>query len=128
LRNPVSPADDRELRAVLYHSGAELVTDWPAIFSREGFRIVESRDIIVETLPTWDHVRAVYGTRDGDVVRRYGRRLVERTIAHLERIAVILAEHGTFPTFAAQKPLEAARHELREDRVAPALESYALSS
>ena len=128
LRNAVSRADDRDVRAVLYHSAAELITDWPAIFSREGFRIVESRDIIAETLPTWDHVRAVYGTRDGDVVRRYGRRLVERTIAHLERIAIILAEHGTFPTLAAQKPFGAVRHELREDRVAPAVESYALSS
>ena len=105
LRNRVSQADDRELRAVLYHSGAELVTDWPAIFSREGFRLVESRDIIAETLPTWEHVRAVYRLRDDDVVRRYGRKLVDRTVAHLQRIASILAEHGTFPALAAQKPL-----------------------
>jgi cyclopropane fatty-acyl-phospholipid synthase-like methyltransferase len=104
LLNPLSPADDRGLRAVLYHSGAELVTDWPALFSRAGFRIVESHDIIAETLPTWDHVRAVYGTRGDEVVRRYGRKLVARTIAHLERIASILAEHGTFPALAAHKP------------------------
>jgi O-methyltransferase StaMB len=104
LLNPLSPADDRELRAVLYHSAAELVTDWPALFSSAGFRIVESHDIIAETLPTWDHVRAVYGTRGDEVVRRYGRRLVARTIAHLERIASILAEHGTFPALAAHKP------------------------
>jgi len=32
----VSRADDRDLRAVLYHSAAELITDWPAIF--EGVR------------------------------------------------------------------------------------------
>ena len=107
LRNPLSRAEDRELRAVLYHSAAELVTDWPAIFNRAGFRIVESHDIIVETLPTWDHVREVYRTRCDDVVRRYGRRLVDRTVAHLERIASILAEHGTFPTLAAQKPSRA---------------------
>jgi hypothetical protein len=44
---------------VLYHSGAELVTDWPAIFARHGFRVVECRDIISETLPTWEHARAV---------------------------------------------------------------------
>jgi cyclopropane fatty-acyl-phospholipid synthase-like methyltransferase len=104
LLQRVSRADDRELRAVLYHSAAELVTDWPAIFSRAGFRIVESHDIIAETLPTWDHVRAVYGTRADEVVRRYGRRLVARTTAHLERIASILAEHGTFPALAAHKP------------------------
>lgn len=107
LLNPVSAADGRELRAVLYHSAAELLTDWPAIFRRAGFRIVESHDIIAETLPTWDRVRAVYGTRSNEVVRRYGRRLVARTIAHLERIASILAEHGTFPALAAQKPSEA---------------------
>jgi cyclopropane fatty-acyl-phospholipid synthase-like methyltransferase len=104
LLTPVSRADDRELRAVLYHSAAELVTDWPALFRRAGFRIVELHDIIAETLPTWDHVRAVYGTRGDEVVRRYGRRLVARTIAHLERIASILAEHGTFPALAAYKP------------------------
>jgi O-methyltransferase StaMB len=104
LRNRVSRNDDRELRTVLYHSAAELVTDWPAIFSREGFQVVESHDIIAETLPTWGHVRALYSLRDDDVVRRYGRKLVDRTLAHLQRIAAILAEHGTFPAFAAQKP------------------------
>jgi len=29
---------------VLYHSAAELVTDWPALFRRAGFRIVELHD------------------------------------------------------------------------------------
>ena len=67
MRNRVSSAEDRELRAVLYHSAAELVTDWPAIFARQGFRILECRDIISETLPTWERVRAVYRRRDGEV-------------------------------------------------------------
>jgi cyclopropane fatty-acyl-phospholipid synthase-like methyltransferase len=104
LRNGLSRADDRQLRAVLYHSAAELVTDWPALFEHAGFRLVESRDIIFETLPTWERVRAVYRSRDGEVVRRYGRRLADRLVGHLERIASILAEHGTFPALAAQKP------------------------
>jgi O-methyltransferase StaMB len=104
MRNRVSPAEDRELRAVLYHSAAELVTDWPAIFVRQGFRIRECRDIISDTLPTWEHIRAVYRLRDTEVVSRYGRRLANRTIAHLERIRAILAAHGTFPALAAQKP------------------------
>jgi len=116
LRTRVSPAHDRELRAVLYHSAAELMTDWPAVFSCAGFRIVESHDIIAETLPTWDHVRAVYGTRSDEVVRRYGRRLVARTIAHLERIASVLAEHGTFPALAAQKPFGAEGRPSAADR------------
>src|SRR5436190_1865783 len=59
LREDVSPAEDRDVRAVLYHSAAELVTDWPAIFAGQGFRVVEYRDIITDTLPTWDHVRAI---------------------------------------------------------------------
>jgi O-methyltransferase StaMB len=104
LRNGLSRADDRELRAVLYHSASELVTDWPGLFARAGFRVVESRDIIAETLPTWDRVLATYRNRNAEVVRRYGRRLAARTVAHIERIAWILAEHGTFPALAAQKP------------------------
>jgi hypothetical protein len=104
LRNLVSPGDDRELRAVLYHSAADLVTDWPVLFERGGFEVVESRDIIAETLPTWEHARAVYRGRHAEVLRRYGQRLADKTVAHLERIACILAEHGTFPALAAQKP------------------------
>jgi O-methyltransferase StaMB len=75
LRACPSAAEDRALRAVLYHSGAELVTDWPALFAHHRFRVVECRDILSETLPTWEHARAVYERRDGEVTRRYGRRL-----------------------------------------------------
>lgn len=89
---------------MLYHSAAELVTDWPAIFARQGFRLVERRDIIVDTLPTWERVRAIYQRRNSEVVRRYGQRLANRTLAHLERIRSILATYGTFPALAALKP------------------------
>lgn len=104
LRACPTPLEDRALRTVLYHSGAELVTDWPALFARHGFHIVECRDIITETLPTWTHARAVYQRRDGEVSRRYGRRLVERTLADLEQIAGVLAAHGTYPALSAHKP------------------------
>jgi cyclopropane fatty-acyl-phospholipid synthase-like methyltransferase len=104
LRARPSPAEDRALRAVLYHSGAELVTDWPAIFASHGFRVVECRDIISETLPTWDHAQAVYERRDGEVSRRYGQGLVDRVAARLEQIPRILAAHGTFPVLSAHKP------------------------
>src|SRR6266540_4128239 len=104
LRACPSPAQDQALRAVLYHSGAELVTDWPAIFADHGFWVVECRDIITATLPTWEHARAVYERRDGEVTRRYGRRLVDRTLAHLEQIRGILAAHGTFPVLCAHRP------------------------
>jgi cyclopropane fatty-acyl-phospholipid synthase-like methyltransferase len=104
MRCQVSTVEDRELRAVLYHSAAELVTDWPALFRSQGFRVVECRDIITDTLPTWEHARAVFQRRNGEVVRRYGRRLATRTMAHLERIRGILAAYGTFPALAAFKP------------------------
>jgi cyclopropane fatty-acyl-phospholipid synthase-like methyltransferase len=107
LRACPSFAEDRSLRALLYHSGAELVTDWPAIFARHGFRLVECRDIISETLPTWEHARAVYERHDGEVTRRYGQRLVNRILAHLELIPGILAAHGTFPVLCAHKPAAA---------------------
>lgn len=94
----------RALQALLYHSGAELVTDWPALFARHGFRVVECRDILTETLPTWEHARAVYQRRDGEVTRRYGRRLADRILAHFEQIPRILATHGTYPVLRAQKP------------------------
>jgi sarcosine/dimethylglycine N-methyltransferase len=100
-----SPAQDRVLRAVLYHSGSELVTDWPALFAARGFRIVESRDIIRQTLPTWDHARAIYDAHNGQILHRYGRRLAARTLARLEEIPAILATHGTFPLLCAQKPI-----------------------
>jgi hypothetical protein len=104
LRSRSSPAEDRALRAVLYHSGAELVTDWPSIFAGRGFRVVESRDIITATLPTWEHVMAVYQRRDGEVIRRYGKRLADRILTHLEPIPGILATRGSFPVLCAQKP------------------------
>jgi O-methyltransferase StaMB len=104
FRNDVSAAEDRQVRAVLYHSAAELVTDWPALFSAQGFRIAASRDILVETLPTWGHVSAEYRRRNGEVLHRYGRRLAARTSGHLEQIRGILAAHGTYPAFAACKP------------------------
>jgi cyclopropane fatty-acyl-phospholipid synthase-like methyltransferase len=104
LRSDVSPAEDRELRAVLYHSARELVTNWPALFVRQGFQVIECRELISDTLLTWEHVRAVYQRRNGEVVRRYGRRLANRTLAHLECIRGVLAAHGTYPALAAHKP------------------------
>jgi hypothetical protein len=63
LRGCPSQQEDDALRAVLYHRGAELVTDWPALFVRHGFTIVDRRDIITDTIETWDRVRVVYEQR-----------------------------------------------------------------
>jgi cyclopropane fatty-acyl-phospholipid synthase-like methyltransferase len=109
LRARPTRAENGVLRALLYHSGDELVSDWPAIFVRQGFRIVECRDIILETLPTWVHAQAVYEQRAREVARRYGRRVARRTFEQLERIAEILALYGTVPSLSAQKPGSASR-------------------
>ena len=66
--------------------------------------MVECRDILEETLPTWDHARAVYQRRAAEVTRRYGRRLAARTFEQLDRIREILGEYGTVPSLRAQKP------------------------
>jgi SAM-dependent methyltransferase len=103
LRACPSPEDDRVLRAVLYHGGAELVTDWPALFARHGFTIVARRDIIADTMATWDRTRAIYEQRRVEVVRRYGRRIADRTRAQLNLIPKLLANLATFPVLSALK-------------------------
>lgn len=95
--------DDLTLKAVLYHRGAELVTDWPALFARYGFTIVGRRDIIADTMPTWDHTSAVYEEQRLEVVRRYGRRIADRTRAHVDLIPKILARYATFPVLSMLK-------------------------
>ncbi len=95
--------DDRTLRAVLYHRGEELVTDWPALFLRHGFSVVDSRDIIAETMPTWDRTQAIYEERSGEVDHRYGKRLADRTRAQVRRIPAILARYATYPVLSVLK-------------------------
>jgi hypothetical protein len=46
--------------ALLYHSGQELLTDWPGLFPAAGFELGAVRDIQAQTLPTWQHVQATY--------------------------------------------------------------------
>jgi cyclopropane fatty-acyl-phospholipid synthase-like methyltransferase len=103
LRACPTQREDRALRAVLYHSGAELVTDWPALFVRHGFTIVDRRDIIADTIATWDRVGAVYEQRSDEAVHRYGQRLAHRTRAQIDSIPEILAKHATFPVLSALK-------------------------
>jgi cyclopropane fatty-acyl-phospholipid synthase-like methyltransferase len=103
LQTRPSVEDDLTLKAVLYHRGAELVTDWPALFARHGFTIVGRRDIIADTMPTWDRTRAVYEERRVEVVRRYGRRIADRTRAHVDLIPKILARYATFPVLSMLK-------------------------
>jgi len=97
------PKDDKTLRAVLYHAGKDLVTDWPGLFLQHGFRVLDSRNIIAETMPTWNHTQAVYDDRRIEVVHRYGRRIADRTRARIQRIPTILARYATFPVLSALK-------------------------
>jgi O-methyltransferase StaMB len=103
LRACPPAADDLTLRAVLYHRGAELVTDWPALFARHGFTILGRQDIIADTMPTWEHTRAVYDERRLEVVRRYGRWMADRTRAHVDHIPKILARYATYPVLSMLK-------------------------
>jgi O-methyltransferase StaMB len=103
LHTSPPPSDDRTLGAVLYHRGQELVSDWPALFHRHGFRVIESQDIIAETMPTWSRTEAIYEQRRGEVVERYGKRIADRTRAQVQRIPAILARHATFPVLSLLK-------------------------
>ena len=97
------PTDNQTLRAVLYHRGEELVTDWPALFLRHGFSVIDSQDIIAETMPTWHRTQAIYEERRSEVVHRYGKRIADRTRAQMHRIPTILARYATFPLLSVMK-------------------------
>lgn len=95
--------EERAMRAILYHDGQELITDWPAIFEACGFSVTRRMDIIRETMPTWRHSLAVYEARAEEVERRYGRRIARRTMEQLKLIPAILDRHGSFIVLAARK-------------------------
>jgi O-methyltransferase StaMB len=103
LHTTPPPSDNHTLRAVLYHRGEELVTDWPALFLRHGFRLIDSQDIIAETMPTWHRTQAIYEARRSEVLHRYGKRIADRTRAQIRRIPTILARYATFPVLSALK-------------------------
>lgn len=97
--------EERAMRMILYHDGAELLTDWPDIFEKNGFAIKRRLDIIKDTMKMWDHSLSVYETRAAEVERRYGRRIASRTMNHLRRIPEILQRYGSFIVMSAQKPV-----------------------
>jgi len=103
LHTSPSRTDDRTLRAVLYHRGEELLTDWPALFARHGFTVIDCHDIIAETMPTWHRTQAIYEERSSEVVQRYGKRIADRMRTQVHRIPSILARHATFPVLSILK-------------------------
>jgi cyclopropane fatty-acyl-phospholipid synthase-like methyltransferase len=103
LHTSPSRAEDRTLRAVLYHRGEELLTDWPTLFARHGFTLIDRQDIIAETMPTWDRTQAIYEERSSEVVQRYGKRIAGRMRTQVHRIPSILARYATFPVLSILK-------------------------
>jgi cyclopropane fatty-acyl-phospholipid synthase-like methyltransferase len=106
-RTPTA-AEDRALRALLYHSGAELLTDWPGLFAAAGFELRTVRDIQAQTLPTWQHIQAVYRQRAGQVHVRYGRRLGSGIARRIDRqvaqAATAVQRCGSYPALSATAP------------------------
>lgn len=97
--------ENNSLRTVLYHEGSELVTDWPFIFRQRGFEISSEKNIIKETMPTWDYSLQVYKTRAREVEKRYGKTIARRTMKHLESIPAIIEKYGSFLLMSAVKSM-----------------------
>jgi O-methyltransferase StaMB len=101
-------AEDRALRALLYHSGAELLTDWPGLFAAAGFQLGTVRDIQAQTLPTWQHVESVYRQHAQQVQVRYGRRLGAGIARRIDRqvgqAAGAIRRCGSYPALSATAP------------------------
>jgi hypothetical protein len=104
LHSQPSRRDRRILRSVFYDDGAELVSDWPAIFQTHGFTVEGHRCILEQTMPTWERVQAIYTGRDSELAKRYGKLIARRTCAQLERLPDVLERLATFPVLAARKP------------------------
>lgn len=99
-----SPSEDRALRAVCYHSGSELIVDWPSRFAAQSFCVIEERDIHAATMPTWGHIEGVYRERAGEVDQRYGRCLADRTRRQLREVVPMIRQNGRFPALCLQRP------------------------
>lgn len=100
-------AEDKALRAVLYHTGSELVGDWPAGFANRGFVVSRYRDIHTATLATWDILQEFHLVHFSELCRRNGRPVVAATVRHFDRLIPAIVRCGRYPTFSAQKPAAA---------------------
>jgi hypothetical protein len=108
FNRPPTAAEDRALRALLYHSGQELLTDWPALFTAAGFQLGAVRDIQAQTLPTWQHVQAVYRQQAAQVQARYGQRLAPGIARRIDRqVAQVACPSGPMTATTATPPASA---------------------
>ena len=90
--------------ALLYHSGHELLTDWPGLFASAGFQLGKVYDIQAQTLPTWQHVQATYRQHAEQIQARYGRRLGAGIARQAAQVAAAIERCGSYPALSATAP------------------------
>jgi 27-O-demethylrifamycin SV methyltransferase len=96
-------AEERAMRTILYHQGEELITNWPKIFSDNGFVIKDEMDILPQTTKTWAHSISVYEDRFEEVCARYGKKIARSTVEQLRQLPEILGRHAAFVVMSAEK-------------------------
>jgi hypothetical protein len=86
----------------------QLPADWPGLFAAAGFQLGTVRDIQAQTLPTWQHVQAVYRQHAAQVQARYGRRLAPGIAHRIDRqvaqVAAAIRRCGSYPALSATAP------------------------
>ena len=86
----------------------QLPTDWPGLFAAAGFQLGTVRDIQAQTLPTWQHVQAVYRQHAAQIRVRYGRRLgpgiARRIDRQVAQVAAAIRRCGSYPALSATAP------------------------
>jgi hypothetical protein len=90
----------------------QLPTDWPGLFAAAGFQLGTVRDIQAQTLPTWQHVQAVYRQHAAQIRVRYGRRLAlvspavstARSPRSPPRSDAAIRRCGSYPALSATAP------------------------
>src|SRR5580700_10320623 len=86
----------------------QLPTDWPGLFAAAGFQLGTVRDIQAQTLPTWQHVQAVYRQHAAQIRVRYGRRLGPGIAHRIDRqaaqVAAAIRRCGSYPALSAAPP------------------------
>jgi O-methyltransferase StaMB len=99
-----TPDEDKAQRAVLYHTGSELISDWPARFAEHGFTVTRYRDIHSATLPTWENLLEFHQVHFSELSRRHGKLAITAAVRHFTKLVPAIARCGSYPTFSAQKP------------------------
>jgi hypothetical protein len=82
----------------------QLPTDWPGLFAAAGFQLGTVRDIQAQTLPTWQHVQAVYRQHAAQIRVRYGRRLGPGIDRQVAQVAAAIRRCGSYPALSATAP------------------------